>query len=131
MCAYPRVRGELGYELFVCRLDAERHARRAIGDDEALQAFGLPCRMASREHPAPRLPEYNILVLNAEVAQEVVELVQEQFLRPERACVSSFLRQMRRLPITQLVVEYDWDRVLRPEVDEREDVVVSGSGSSM
>ena len=82
--------------------------------------------MAGREHAAPRLAQEGVVVLDAEVAEEVVELVQEELLRPERSGIARLLREVRRVPVPELVVEHDGDPVDRAEIDHGQDVVVRG-----
>ena len=72
------------------------------------------------EEAAPRLAEDVVAVADPEVVDEVRELAHEELDRPE---VGAALGQVRRLAVSELVVEDDGPAVVR-EIGEREEVVV-------
>ena len=60
--------------------------------------------MAGAEHAAPGVAQQVVVILDAEVGEEVVELVQEQLLGPEGG-VAHFLGEMGGAAGAELVVE--------------------------
>src|SRR5436305_2053657 len=76
--------------------------------------------MFRAEHAAPRLTEEVIAAGDAELVQQVLELVEKEIDSPE---VGAFFSQMRRPSVTELVVVNDRTSRSR-DVGDREQIVM-------
>ena len=69
------------------------------------------------------MSEEVIIILDAEMGEEVVELGEEKVYSPEIS-VAVLLREVGGITAAKLVVHYYWDLVRGDEVADREEVVV-------
>ena len=82
------------------------------------------------EHAYPRVAEYVVLTMDAEVVEEVVQLVHEELLSPE-GLVPVFLWEMGGASASNLVVEDDGNLVRLHEIGEGEEIPVGDSRASV
>ena len=107
--------------------EPERHRRRRIGDDEASKSFRLTDGMLGAQHAAPRLAEQMIVVRDAELLEEILELVEKEVDGPE---VGALVSQMRRPSVAELVVVNDRPSGAR-DVGDGQQIVVRAARAAV
>lgn len=85
--------------------------------------------MHGGEHAAPAMAKDVVVILHAEMLEEVVEFVKEELRRPEIS-VAVLLGDMRAQSVAKLVVEYDGYAVQGGDVGKGEQVVVRCAGAA-
>ena len=121
----PQRRLDLGWKLAAeaVRLGHEvRERGRGVGEDQRPQPGRVRERVLLPEEAAPGGAEHVVAACDAQRADQVVQLADEQIHRPE---VGASLRIVRRATVPDLVVEDDRSAV--GEIRQRQQVVVGGA----